>query len=301
MAPRSWVRPLVLILAIVAPPAILALCSTAFFPLTTTTVQTKLGETLFGDRCVDCHREADDGPARMGPTLANFALTAATRRPGMSVEEYLIESIVDPGAFQPPGSRGRMPQFVARDLTDDDVRNLVAFLLDDGDGPDYRRLASVPIVRPPATDSGKVAALSSLENGFRIFREKVKCETCHPIRRYDGFDLIAPNLLQSGARSEEYLRESILDPDAAISAGYAYHTLLTKSGRVLTGRVLREDSERVLAITGLVDALELVELPVEEIVSSKPSKVSTMPSYRDKLTPAEVQDLVAFLRALVSP
>ena len=300
MAPRPWVRPVLLVLAIVAPPVTVVLCSATFFPLTMTKVETEVGETLFGDRCIDCHRKADDGPARMGPTLANLAVTAATRRPGLSAEEYLIESIVDPGAFQPPGSRGRMPQLVARDLTDDDVRNIVAFLLQDGDGPDYRRLLA-PIVRPTTSSSTKVAALSSLERGLRVFRGLGQCETCHPIRRYDGFDLLAPSVLQSGALSEEYLRESILDPDAVITPGYTYHTLLTQSGKVLTGRILREDSKRVLAISGQTDSLELVDLPVEEITSSYPFKVSTMPSYRDKLTAVELQDLVAFLRALVSP
>jgi hypothetical protein len=46
----------------------------------------------------------------------------------MSVEEYLRESILDPGAYLVPGYQDSMPRGLGRDLSPTDLEALVAYL-----------------------------------------------------------------------------------------------------------------------------------------------------------------------------
>ncbi len=62
------------------------------------------GATLFMAKgCATCHDGPDSSaliPA--GPTLADVAAWAGDRRPGMSAEQYVQESITVPGSFVSP-------------------------------------------------------------------------------------------------------------------------------------------------------------------------------------------------------
>jgi mono/diheme cytochrome c family protein len=88
------------------------------------------GQQLFAaEPCARCHRL--DGVAgaagTVGPDLSHVAIAAAQRRPGMSAEVYLRESIVAPDAFTVPGyPRAVMPTLA---LDEQQVSDLVAFLL----------------------------------------------------------------------------------------------------------------------------------------------------------------------------
>jgi mono/diheme cytochrome c family protein len=78
--------------------------------------------------CASCH-EANFFQQRLGPPVDQVGLTAATRRPGVSAEEYLRESILDPGAYLVPGYQDSMPRDLGRDLSPTDLDALVAYLL----------------------------------------------------------------------------------------------------------------------------------------------------------------------------
>ena len=62
------------------------------------------GEELYqASGCFACHGQIDDpNSAAVGPHQANIANDAATRVPGMSAEQYIYESILDPNAFIAP-------------------------------------------------------------------------------------------------------------------------------------------------------------------------------------------------------
>jgi len=84
--------------------------------------------------CVTCHsvEPTDDPlqPSPVGPSHFGVADRAGDYVEGMSAEEYLRESIVEPDAhlvegFQP----GVMYQNYAEDLTEREIDNLVAYLL----------------------------------------------------------------------------------------------------------------------------------------------------------------------------
>jgi mono/diheme cytochrome c family protein len=78
--------------------------------------------------CANCHEPNLFGQ-RLGPPLDHAGTVAATRRPGVSAEEYIRQSIVDPGAYLVPGYQDSMPRDLGRDLSPTDLDALVAYLL----------------------------------------------------------------------------------------------------------------------------------------------------------------------------
>ncbi len=77
--------------------------------------------------CGGCH-EANIFGRRLGPPLEHIGTVAAERRTGMSAEDYLRQSIVDPGAYLVPGYADSMPRGFGRDLSREDLDALVAYL-----------------------------------------------------------------------------------------------------------------------------------------------------------------------------
>jgi len=90
------------------------------------------GEELFASRkagCAVCH-SIEPGVELVGPSLFGAAAAAETRVPGMSAEEYLRQSIVDPGAYVVDGyPAGQMPGNLGEKLTGEEMDDLVQFLL----------------------------------------------------------------------------------------------------------------------------------------------------------------------------
>ncbi|HEV8671955.1 MAG TPA: cytochrome c [Candidatus Limnocylindria bacterium] len=79
--------------------------------------------------CANCHEGSISNLFRpVGPPLDRIGLVAGKRVSGMSAEEYLRQSITDPGAYVVPGYPDSMPRGVARDLSAEDLAALVAYL-----------------------------------------------------------------------------------------------------------------------------------------------------------------------------
>ena len=102
-----------------------------------------LGEALFNSgkdgapACSTCHY-VDQDQILIGPSLMGIADRAGTRVPGQSAAEYLRNSILHPNDYLVPNTDTRvfaaggdslMFQQYADYLSDDDVNNLVAYLL----------------------------------------------------------------------------------------------------------------------------------------------------------------------------
>jgi mono/diheme cytochrome c family protein len=81
--------------------------------------------------CQACH--AVQGDTRLlGPSLANISQNGAQRKPGMSAEDYIRESVRQPSAFITPGFPGPpspMPPFSPAQIPDDDLNKLIQYLL----------------------------------------------------------------------------------------------------------------------------------------------------------------------------
>ncbi len=79
--------------------------------------------------CITCH-SLEEGVVLVGPSHAGVGARAATYVEGMSAEEYLRESIVDPDAHIVEGfTEGVMYQNYATELQARDINDLVAYLL----------------------------------------------------------------------------------------------------------------------------------------------------------------------------
>ena len=77
--------------------------------------------------CIGCHNAGSGGGAT-GPNLSHIATTAATRKPPLTAEQYISESIHDPQAYVVAGYPPIMPSFRGT-LTEDEINQVVAFLM----------------------------------------------------------------------------------------------------------------------------------------------------------------------------
>ena len=98
------------------------------------------GHQLFSSShaaCSVCH-SVTPGVEKVGPNLAGVGLIAGSRVPGLTAEEYLRQSILDPDAYIVEGfPSGQMLNNYDELLSDEDIDALVAYLLTldhEGDG-----------------------------------------------------------------------------------------------------------------------------------------------------------------------
>lgn len=87
------------------------------------------GEAIFNDPnvgCFLCHAVEGTGGTR-GPDLSNIASTAGQRQPGLSAEEYIRQSLLEPGAYVVPTYDNIMPP-VAQRLSSQELDTLTEYL-----------------------------------------------------------------------------------------------------------------------------------------------------------------------------
>ncbi len=134
-----------------------------------------------------------------------------------------------------------------------------------------------------------------IRRGQAVFNNpKAACVACHTIGYVGG--KIGPDLTRIGQiRTERDLLESIVFPSASFVRSYEPIQVTTKAGKTFSG-VLRKDAadEMVLALGADQEA----RIAREDIEDIRPGTVSIMPSGLDQqLTPQQLADLIAFLRA----
>jgi mono/diheme cytochrome c family protein len=78
--------------------------------------------------CQICH-SLEPGRQLVGPSLAGIGITARSRVPGLSADEYIRQSILDPDAYIVEGFRaGQMLPIYEEQLSDEEIDALVQFL-----------------------------------------------------------------------------------------------------------------------------------------------------------------------------
>ncbi len=225
------------------------------------------GKTIFNGQCALCHGiggAGSRGPALNLPKLARAADNAA-------LFKVIKEGIRD----------SEMPQFWQ--LTDQEIWQVAGYV---------RALGRVE----PVKLSGDVA------RGKTLFETKGNCTACHIVRsegRGQG-SVAGPELTEIGLRrSPAYLREALLDPNAATPEGFLVVSVTTASGQRVRGVRVNEDSFSI-QIRQLRDAgnrfHSFRKSDLKEL--KKEFGVSTMPSYKETFTPSEIDDLVAYLASL---
>ena len=183
-----------------------------------------MGRTLLGARggCLLCHKVTEQGNTR-GPDLRGVGARAASRRPGMSAEAYLVESLVEPGAyvveeFAAAGGLTIMPvaTLPPADLAPTELKALIAYLQSLGGQvtveiteQDVVAAASKKEQPPPAVDT----------HPGRDLVTKHGCIACHDVN--GTIRLVGPPLTNVRERlSAAEIRQSIMDPDAVVAEGF---------------------------------------------------------------------------------
>ena len=87
--------------------------------------------TMSAEGCVSCHNYVEsEGDEADAPYTAGVATRAESRVPGLSAEEYIHESIVDPDAYVVEGyNAGDMYQTWEEELSEQEIADIVAYLL----------------------------------------------------------------------------------------------------------------------------------------------------------------------------
>jgi putative heme-binding domain-containing protein len=131
-----------------------------------------------------------------------------------------------------------------------------------------------------------------VKHGAQVYA-KSACGACHRVGN-SGNDY-GPNLTRiGGARSAQYIRQSIVEPSADIPAEFEGVTVETLKGQKLTGVRVNEDT---FSIQLRLPNGQFGLFKKSELKSVSYEKKSVMPAY-DKLPAGDLQDLLAYLDTL---
>lgn len=152
-----------------------------------------------------------------------------------------------------------------------------------------------PSIQPSAPDEGiarpKELLAGDPKKGRELFfGNEANCAACHQFGGKGG--KIAADLTVSVHRSPDAVMRDILKPSVSINPDYVSYTILTDSGRALTGLFQSTDEKQ---ITFVDSAAKTHRIARDEIEDIRASSVSLMPNSFDKLGSEKLQDLVAFL------
>lgn len=129
----------------------------------------------------------------------------------------------------------------------------------------------------------------------RVAFTKATCTACH-----DGGSAVGPSLLGISKRfGRDDLLTAILQPSKDVSPRYRPTRVVTNDDKAYTGIIVYEATDGVILQTG---ADTTVRIAGVDIASKKPVEVSLMPTgLIDKLTDAEIADLLTYLATLGDP
>jgi putative heme-binding domain-containing protein len=129
-----------------------------------------------------------------------------------------------------------------------------------------------------------------------FFGKRALCSACHRVGPEKGKE-IGPDLRRIGeVRSHRDLLEAILAPSASFAREFEPKTIVTTSGRVISGVIHKETDDTIILWTLQREEVRIARSEVKEIVSSK---VSVMPQGLERsLTSDDLRDLLAYLSTL---
>ena len=217
------------------------------------------GRRLFDAQCAWCHGNGGDGGT--GPNLHGRLRHATSLT---SIVDIIINGI--PGTDMPSFRLG---------LTERSSRQAATYVLS------LSRTAS----RPGAGNA---------ERGAAVYQSS-GCGSCHAVDGRGG--ILGPELTMIGARrGTVYLRESLVKPAASHPPGYLVVRAVPNAGAEVRGIRVNEDVFSILIrdAGGNVHALQKADLARVD----RELEATLMPSYESRLSPAQLDDLVAYLATL---
>lgn len=220
--------------------------------------EVEAGFSLYNTNCITCHGANGDSVSGVSFRSGQF------RRVSTDAElNRLIQTGV-PGTAMPPGRFGTA-----------DLAGLVAYV---------RSMRDFD-TRPAKGDATR---------GRTLVEGKGGCLGCHRIGGKGS--RVAPDLSDIGAvRSPDAIELKLIDSSSAMLPINRSIRAVTRAGKVITGRRLNEDTYSVQ----IIDSEEhLVSLLKSDLREYTVLKTSTMPSFKNTLTPTELDDVVTYLRTL---
>lgn len=162
---------------------------------------------------------------------------------------------------------------------------------------DGQRYAVVAYLRSLHDSAQSAAGSGNANRGQTIFEGKGGCTACHRVNGHGS--RVGPDLSEVGAiRGAEYLEHSILNPEESILPEHRTVRVVTRQGTVFTGRRLNEDTHTIQ----MIDTEErLHSFSKSDLRELTLLTTTNMPSYKDKLSGAELADVVTYLLALKGP
>lgn len=221
------------------------------------------GKKLFLGSCTYCHGPTGDGGK--GADLSRQELVRAKT-------DGDLARIIEVGI---PGTE--MPS--AWHMTRREVTQVAAYV---------RTLAKVDI-----------QAVAGDVNKGRSLYARHGCANCHTLKLDGVFTggLMGPDLSSIGLkRNGGYLRESLTDPAASLPEGFVPVKVVTQAGRTINGRITQDDTFAIVVRDLVGNNHAMLKKDVKSI--TRDPKSSPMPSFKDKLSSTELDDLVAYLASL---
>ncbi len=132
-------------------------------------------------------------------------------------------------------------------------------------------------------------------NGRVVFEGKGACLTCHRVK--ENGSRLGPDLTDiASQRTVDALEKALLAPNPEVSPQYRLYRVVTLDGVTVTGRILNQDifSIQMLDSNDRLRSFQKSNLREYDFVQTPP-----MPSYRGKLTPPELADVIAYLNTLM--
>jgi len=277
------------------------------------------GEALFWGRgkCSTCHAISGRGSSIRGPDQGERGplglpigkraeerareRSRATGRP-FTPTDYLVESLIDPGAYVVSGFKNEMPNPLLPpiSLTPDELRAVVLYLQTLGGTADATAIRIPETARVVRATGGESTLLAGGDaaKGQKLFFDEAgaaACAKCHRVA--DRGATVGPELTGiGGTRDSSFIVDSILTPAKSIASGYETVLIVTRGGQMVTGIARGEDADAVVVVDAQGNAQRVRKSEIDKRV---PQTTSLMPeNYRELLTVAELSDLVAFLVSL---
>jgi len=201
----------------------------------------KAGEEIFKTKgtCEICHRIGQKGTR--APDLAGIGARAGKTKPGMSGKQYIIESLINPGAHLVEGYPNIMPAVdkppIA--LNRSELWALTAFLESLGGTVDVT-LNDIPASVGSAAAGGAPAEIKipgDPKSGEALFQTKAGCIACHKAGKI-GASPVGPDLSQiAKIQTPDYIMKKILDPKGSGTvAGFPPGVMPQTFGQALTAK-----------------------------------------------------------------
>ena len=156
-------------------------------------------------------------------------------------------------------------------------------------------LAAQSQVSNPTSDNSGVltSAVGNPVRGLSLFEGKGGCLACHRVKNKGRLGL---DLTEIGAlRDRDELTKALVAPSAEVQPQNRMYRVVTRDGAVVTGKLLNQDpfSLQMLDSNERLRSFPTSSLRDYGFVSTPP-----MPSYKDKFSPEEMSDLLAYLSSL---